>query len=131
MSGKVGIWQPTGEVRLDAGKLRHFASLMSVVEGDDLTGIFSANELANEAALMTLDADAWNVANSLTDSEIIALVRFFTLAEMQFADWVGGKRSPVVYLVRILKRRDKFSPELRKWIKANTDNRYLPYGSVL
>ena len=50
---------------------------------------------------------------------------------MQLPGWEAGKKNPVIYLVRILKDRDGFDPELRKWIKTNTDNRYLPYGSAL
>jgi hypothetical protein len=55
----------------------------------------------------------------------------FTLAEMHFQGWEAGKQNPVVYLVRMLRARGEFSADLRKWIRANTDNRYLPYGSAL
>jgi hypothetical protein len=37
----------------------------------------------------------------------------------------------VIYLVRLLKQRGTFEPELRQWIKANTDNRYLPNGALV
>ncbi|MFT7688808.1 MAG: hypothetical protein ACI9FB_004173, partial [Candidatus Azotimanducaceae bacterium] len=33
--------------------------------------------------------------------------------------------------VKVLKKRQLFDAELRKWIKANTENRYLPNGAVL
>ena len=49
----------------------------------------------------------------------------------QLPGWDGGVRSPVIYLVKLMKERGLFTPELRKWIKKNTDNRYLPNGSVL
>ena len=29
-----------------------------------------------------------------------------------------------------VRRRDAFDDDLRRWIKAHTDNRYLPYGSI-
>lgn len=127
---KVGVWEPKSSVRLDSGKLRNFVSLMADA-GDSVAGLLTEEEIAGEAGLMKLDEGAWEVANNLTDEEIVALVRFFTLAEMQFTGWDGGKQSPVIYLVRILKERGTFTPDLRKWIKAHTDNRYLPYGSAL
>ena len=71
------------------------------------------------------------MATALSDEELIGLVRFFTLAEMQLPGWDGGKQSPVIYLVRILKQRGAFTPMLRQWVKANTDNRYLPNGALL
>lgn len=60
------------------------------------------------------------------------LAGFFTLAEHLWEGWQGGERNPVVWICRELKRRDAFPDvDLTRWIKANTDNRYLPYGNPL
>jgi hypothetical protein len=61
----------------------------------------------------------------------VALIRFFTRAEMAFAAWKGGDRSPVIALAAELKRRGDFPDGLTAWIRANSDNRFLPYGSLL
>ena len=45
--------------------------------------------------------------------------------------WEAGNKSPVIPLVKILKERGDFEADLRKWIKSNTKNRYLPNGSAL
>ena len=45
-------------------------------------------------------------------------------------DELDGPRGRI-YLVKILKGRSAFRPELRKWVKTNSDNRYLPHGAVL
>jgi hypothetical protein len=37
----------------------------------------------------------------------------------------------VIPLVKMLKERGDFDADLRKWIKSNTKNRYLPYGSAI
>ena len=80
---------------------------------------------------MKSGGEVWKEAEVLSDTDIRRLIVFFTLAERQLSGWEAGRLSPVIDLVRILKQRGSFQPELRKWIKANTDNRYLPNGAVL
>ena len=80
---------------------------------------------------MTLPAAAWDFLKDRDASSLTALIRFFTVAENQLPGWNAGSKSPVIALVSILKERDEFTAELRKWVKSNTDNRYLPYGSAL
>ncbi len=80
---------------------------------------------------MKQEQDAFAAAEALSEDELVDLVKFFTLAESQLPGWEGGKRNPVIYLVRIIKGRGGLTAELRKWIKANTENRWLPHGSAL
>ena len=127
----VGTWEPAGAPpTIDAAKLDE---LLAVASGDlDALATTLPPAFVNEnKKLMQLEAAAWTAAEALEDSALEALVRFFTLVEMQVPGWEGGKRNPVIYLVRILKARGTFTPELRKWVKANTDNRYLPNGAAL
>ena len=62
--------------------------------------------------------------------DILVLIKLFTLIEV-LPGWDAGSKSPVIALSKLLKRRNAFTPDIRKWIKSNTDNRYLPYGSAL
>ena len=80
--------------------------------------------------VMRLDVDVWEVVEGLSTTEIVHLIRAFTLIEIM-PGWEAGAKSPVISLVKTLKKRGEFDAELRKWIKSNSDNRYLPYGSVL
>lgn len=76
-------------------------------------------------------ASDWAVAaKPLATERLIQLVRLYTLAET-LPGWEAGARSPVIALVRELKQRDEFPAELNTWIRANTDNRFLPYGSLM
>lgn len=132
----IGVWEPGGgkeapprEVELD--ELRRFVQLARDGGLEDLPRALTSDELSKGAGLMKLEQEAWQVAEELPDDEIELLVRFFTRAEMELPGWEGGRRSPVVWLVKILRARDAFTPELRRWIKENSDNRFLPYGSVL
>ena len=69
---------------------------------------------------------------SLKTDQLIALCRFFTLAEANWSDWFGGDRNPVIWICRELKTRGAFPDRnLTSWIKKHSENRFLPYGNVL
>lgn len=73
-----------------------------------------------------------DLLSNLTEEQIIALCRFFTLAEANWTEWHAGDKSPVIYLYKALKTRGALpNKDLVMWIKANTDNRFLPYGNAL
>jgi hypothetical protein len=67
----------------------------------------------------------------LSETEIEALIRVFTRGERDLPGWEAGARSPVIPMVRELKRRGRFDTSLAAWIKANTTNRFLPHGSLM
>ena len=132
----IGVWEPgkpqvEAPVEVDLQMLERFASLAKEEKLDDLNGTVSPADKNSGAALMKLESSQWAPAEDLGNEQLELLIRFFTIAEVELSGWEGGKRCPVIYLVRILKDRDAFTPELRRWIKSNTDNRYLPYGSAL
>lgn len=88
-----------------------------------------ADQSARFSALIT--ASGWpEQAASLDTAQLEHLIRFFTLAEMQLSGWTAGEKSAVIPLVRQLKVRGEFEKSLRVWIKSNTDNRFLPHGSL-
>ena len=86
--------------------------------------------LDSERGVMRLGVDAWQLAKDRSVNELDHLIRVFTLVEA-LPGWAAGAKSPVIAFVKILKSKGQFGPNLRKWIKSNTDNRYLPYGSAL
>jgi hypothetical protein len=137
-----GVWQPAkgnAPATLDLAALRACATLMEQgsagPEAKDknlqLQAHLSSQQIQDNSHWMRQDEAYWQPAEVLQEQELVALVRFFTLAEMQLPGWAAGKQSPVIYLVRLLKQRQAFAPALRQWIKANTDNRYLPNGALL
>ena len=71
------------------------------------------------------------VAQDLSTEDLVALIRLFTLGEGQFSSWRAGAKSAVIKLARVMKARKEMTPELTAWIKANTDNRFLPYGDLM
>ena len=127
----IDVWEPKQPAGVRLEQLTALAAQMVDADLSDLGTVLDKESIKRDATLMTQTEESWAVAAALSDDDIVVLVRFFTLAEMQLAGWEAGKRSPVVPLVKILKSRGVFTPELRKWVKANTDNRYLPNGAAL
>ncbi|MEE2914008.1 MAG: hypothetical protein VX745_04985 [Pseudomonadota bacterium] len=127
----IEVWEPKHPAGVTLEQLTALSAQMVDADLSDLGTVLDKESIKRDATLMTQTEESWEVAAALSDDDIVVLIRFFTLAEMQLAGWEAGKRSPVVPLVKILKSRGVFTPELRKWVKANTDNRYLPNGAAL
>lgn len=70
-------------------------------------------------------------AATLTDADLVALIRVFAKGEKEVAGWEAGAKSPVIPMVRELKKRGTYPAELTGWIKTNSENRYLPHGSLM
>lgn len=130
MSG-IGTWQPAEKITVSNEQLANYVALAQSLDLNQLDQAMPAEQRETGASLMKLEASAWSAAAELGDEELEALIRFFTLAEMQLPGWDAGKTSPVIYLVKILKKRGAFTAELKQWIKQNTDNRFLPNGAIV
>ena len=72
-----------------------------------------------------------DAAEKLDDATLVQLIRLLTVGEGIYAGWQAGDKSAVIITVRVLKSREAFDTELSRWIKANTDNKFLPHGSLL
>ena len=131
----VGVWNPDGDKEaaksVDQATLEKCLTLAAGIEETISEAQLESAGLESDRWLMALEEDAWRAAEALDKGQLESLARLFTLVESQVFGWDAGKKSPVIPLVKILKSREEFEPELRKWIKANTDNRYLPHGSAL
>lgn len=133
----VGSFDPSNKNStsdVNSGDLLDFSRASQALEAEN----FGLDELAI-ARLAPLarhapgsgGADWALVAESMDDSTIVDLIRLFTLAESRLSGWESGAKSPVVALAALLRRRDAYPKELTGWIKANTSNRFLPYGSLM
>ena len=127
----IGEWEPSRSRVIDLQKLKQYVGFAEQLDLDKLLEGLPAEIVKADMHLMKQPEAGWQAAEQLPDADLKALVRFFTLAEMQLPGWEGGKLSPVIYLVKVLRHRSAFDADLRRWIKANTDNRYLPNGAAL
>jgi hypothetical protein len=133
----VGSFDPSNKnstCDVNSGDLAEFSRASQALEAAD----FGLDELAI-ARLAAFarhapgrgGADWALVAESMADTAVVDLIRLFTLAESRLLGWEAGAKSPVVALAALLRQRDAYPKELTTWIKANTNNRFLPYGSLM
>lgn len=141
----VGAWEPENQAsndqsrtEIDRALLRRIIDALSNTEGQsesevaalDLTSLDPEIQAANWLA--GVPAPQWlEEASHWDDTQVWALIRFFTLAEMQLPEWQGGAESPVIPLAKSLRqRKSPLQREQLLWIRQHTDNRYLPYGPL-
>lgn len=130
----VESWDPgAGSVSLNEDRIERLLGAAAHLDrprfGLDAEAAGELAPLARHAAGGRVD---WAVAAAgLDDEQIVALIRLFTLAEASLSGWEGGDASPVIPLAGELKRRGRYPAELTAWIRANSDNRFLPYGNLM
>ena len=126
----VGSWNPAKAVTLDATIIARLVRADVEIEAPNLG--FAPEEITRFAPLARAHATTWSdAAQVLSVTEIEALIRVLTVAEMKLAGWEAKAKSPVIPLVAELKRRGSYRKELTAWIKAHTTNRFLPHGSLM
>ena len=133
----VGSWNPDSEkakstVTLNSELLQRFLTLSRSDLLDDLEQQLDTREQEVYAQLMRCDKEQWFEAlTAFSDEDIEHLMKFFTKAE-RLPGWQAGADSPAIWLGKVLKKRGVgISKALTLWIKANSDNRYLPHGPLL
>ena len=129
----VGTWDPKAAASPGAPDAAPPLGLLRKACGRlDADGFgLNAAERTQLAPWMTAGHSIWESAAKAADAgEVVQWIRFFTLAEAKFAGFEAGAQSPVVALARALRRRGEYPPDLTRWIKANTANRFLPHGSL-
>ncbi len=125
----VGAWDPAEQIVALSDSV--LAELLAAAERLDEEGFgLPMAEVSRLAATARLKPEAWQAAAALDDAQLIQLVRLYTLAEGQFPDWKAGSASPVIALCRLLRQRGAWPADLTAWIKAHSDNKFLPYGSL-
>lgn len=80
---------------------------------------------------MRCPRNEWSAAAANLNTEQLArLVRLLTLAEV-LPGWEAKERSPVIVLMAELRSRSAVPSDLGPWIRSHTENRFLPWGSLL
>ena len=133
-----GSWDPLEgargqQVRIEQVWLRQFIEWADAERLDELPELLGENDRRALAAWMQADHDSWKSAvQPLSDTELLALIRFLTIAEMKVPGWRSDEKSPVIAITSALKQRGRrLDHKFLQWIRANSDNRYLPNGPVL
>ncbi len=135
---QIGTWNPNQkqaetQQAINQAALKQFINISKENKLDELNQQLSSSEIIQHQPLMKTHKHAWlDAAQPLTTEELVYLVKFFTVAEMQLSGWEAGSKSPVIWICRALKTRNAFpDSKLTAWIKNHTDNKFLPYGNIL
>lgn len=86
-----------------------------------LETLFQSEEVENKGDIMRQGFQLWyNLADSLSEEEIVALMKAFTIAEKTLKGWKTGSVSPVIWLgIKLREREYKYLDEVREWVKNN------------
>ena len=125
----VETWDPTAARALGERQVQLIRKACGNLDATQLG--LTAGERSELAPLMTAGAEVWYPSVEATCSDaLVGWIRFLTLAEARLPGFEAGARSPVILIARVLRNRGDYPQDLTAWIKANSDNRFLPYGSL-
>ena len=127
----VGTWNPSAQItELSAPVLDELLAAAGRPGGEDFG--LSAADIERLAGCAHTNRVDWKAASqNLSDGQAINLIRFYTLAEGRFRAWKAGSHSPVIVLAGTLRARGAWPAGLTAWIRSHSDNRFLPYGSLM
>lgn len=141
-STNTGTWEPgqmsqtvaedKNNYTIDDAFLQKIINFMSTLHGNDVHSFLSNEEQAYHCNIMKQPKDLWvAISESLPEEDIVMLIRFFTLAEMQYPQWRANEFSPVIGLAKGLRKKGKkMDKALLTWIKTESDNKFLPNGPL-
>ncbi len=129
-------WDPVADAQADHLKLapHTLAQLIAYSAQDQLEELeqrMVGDESQVLSGLMKVDHGAWHkAAESLSDDDLLHLIRFFAVAE-NLPGWEAQDKSPVIPLAKCLRKRgQKLDKTLLQWLRDVNDNRFLPYGPL-
>ena len=124
--GEIGSWDP--EPKLSQ---QHRDILDRAADAIDKPGLaMEAKTQQTMRNVIHASPQIWlDFVDQETTTRIIRWIKVLTLIEEVLGFEVGAK-SPVITLVRLLKKRNAYPNDLTEWIKLHTKNRFLPYGSL-
>ena len=132
----IGSWDPAADaaaqsIHVEPELLARFIALSETQKLDQLDDYISGAESQKLSGLITLDASLWtDTAKTLSDEQILHLIRFFAVAE-NLPGWETGDKSPVIPLAKSLRKRGvRLEKQFLKWLRSVSDNRFLPYGPL-
>ena len=131
----IGSWTPEKEKDTFSINTQWLQQCIEISRSEQLELLpapFSEQQQQEHSAFMRFSADQWQAAVAdFSSDDLIDLIRFFTRAEKLISGWDAGKESPAIWINKVLRKRgEKLSRDMLLWIRANTDNRFIPNGGL-
>ena len=126
-----GIFDPnSAQASLSPSDIERLLQAVDALEETDFG--LSELELARLGPLLRGANWDWTaLAETEPVERVVALIKLLALGEARVASWEAGADSPVIPLARALRARGDYPQELTRWLRTNSRNRFLPYGSLL
>jgi hypothetical protein len=131
----VDTWQPAEQnSTISTEVLSNLAFLISGQETiqEDIMRL-NHSDIDLIAGYLNTPESTWlKAVENFTDDQILTLCILFTVGEMKFPSWSFGSKNPTIYFLRQLKADNRAAEkDFVRWLKKQTDNRYIPYGPAL
>ena len=100
-----GTWDPSSktsklDVNIDPALLQRFLVLAVNNQLSDLANNIDEQD-KSQFAIMQADLTQWkNALNDYNETQLIALIRFFTLIEMALPEWAAGASHRLLALIK-------------------------------
>lgn len=132
----VDVWQPANpsSTSPDLTVLQKMASAAEALESSgDISALLDDAQLASGRSWLQLTEETWQpVIAQLSHEQQLALATFYTVAEVKLSGWQARDKNPAIWIFRYLKKNQQLpEKDFIKALKNKTDNRFIPYGSVL
>lgn len=129
-------WQPADQTsnEPDLTLLKKLAALASTLEDNaGLNDHISSEELHRARSWIQFSEDQWRPSvEQLEPEQRLNLATFYVIAEGKLSGWEARDKNPAIWIYRYLKKTKQLpEKEIIKALKSKTDNRFIPYGSVL
>lgn len=129
-------WQPADQnsTQLDLTLLNKLAGLASVLENtNNIDDHISQEELQQARSWIQLSENHWqDSVKQLEAEQRLNIATFYVLAETKLSGWEARDKNPAIWIFRYLKKNKQLpEKDIIKKLKNKTDNRFIPYGSVL
>ena len=131
----VDTWQPSSSNDIiSEQKLADFSALIKSQEDarQNIKGLIEEDIKLIESLINT-PKSAWIKAiEGFSAEQVKNLCMFFTIGEMEFSNWAFASKNPTIYFIKHLKAQSTpLEKDFIRWLKKQTDNRYIPYGAAL
>lgn len=127
-----GTWEPDqDQIRPDPNRIESWLSQNWQTEAD-LAQLDDLDRASLQRWIALPETHWAEVLDALDENALVRLMRLCTLAEQHLPGCAAGDQSVVIHAFRRYRQlHARPDPELTRWIKAHTDNRFLPYGPAL
>lgn len=127
MTTRVESWDP--QVGVLSDDHRHI--LNELAESDQSSLQLNEPQRAILQAAFSTSPVKWEeFVEPVSNDTLIAWVKVLVILAESYAELNVGANSPVIPLVRVLKRRASYPADMTAWIKTYSSNKFLPYGSL-